>query len=187
MFSLLLVVASGHEQGAEGFAPVPCEAGKEGRQERRASTRSEANTRAAERDRASSRPETMGAQETLAAHSFTASSVFVSCVGNMLNNSQPTTDNREAALKTHLAPEPLASTQTDSLLWNSLRSTSMPHDPEGAFRAHRFSTGFHNSMGILHSFSTCRVMIPVAQLEPIKHNPPLVQVLAGKEGLAGFF
>ncbi len=63
----------------------------------------------------------------------------------------------------------------------------MPHDPEGAFRAHRFSTGFHNSMGILHSFSTCRVMIPVAQLEPIKHNPPLVQVLAGKEGLAGFF
>ncbi len=90
MFSLLVVVASGHEQGAEGFAPVPCEAGKEGRQERRASTRSEANTRAAERDRASSRPETMGAQETLAAPSFTASSVFVSCVGNMLNNSQPT-------------------------------------------------------------------------------------------------
>ena len=61
-----------------------------------------------------------------------------------------------------LRQEPLASTQTDSLLWNSLRSTSMPHDPEGAFRAHRFSTGFHNSMGILHSFSTCRVIIPVA-------------------------
>jgi len=90
MFSLLVMVASGHAQGAQGFAPVPCEAGKEGRQERRASTRSEANTRAAERDRASSRPETMGAQETLASHSFTASSAFVSCAGNMLNNSQPT-------------------------------------------------------------------------------------------------
>jgi hypothetical protein len=63
----LAVIASGHAQGAQGFAPLLREAGKEGRQERGASTRPKAITRAAERDRAASRPQTMGQQEILAA------------------------------------------------------------------------------------------------------------------------
>lgn len=33
-----------------------------------------------------------------------------------------------------------------------------------------FSTGVHTSIGMLHSFSTCRVMIAVASLSIIRHK-----------------